>query len=377
MPAGEEHAKKPDWLNDPKYYHNRGDFFGSAAADVATHGDFAGLDDVMTENPRVVQGFIDIYESWIADFGIDGYRIDTARHVNSGFWRQFIPAILDFAKANGRPNFHIFGEVYDADSAVLARHTRVDGYPAVLDFGFQAAAQSVIGGREGPSRLQHLFLADADFAPDHGGAAQLPTFLDNHDMGRFAWLLQKANPRMAREELARRVELGHALLMFSRGAPVIYYGDEQGLVGSGGDQASRQTLFPSRVPAYQAERPLGASKAGAPGFDEAAPLYRAIVQMTAIRNAHVALRRGEQAVRVAGDKPGLYVFTRTDPSDGQYVIALNTSSAPVSGNTTVDVAYTRWTSLHGACPSQSAAPGTLALSVPALGWTVCRAEAGR
>ena len=25
VPAGEEHAKAPDWLNDPIYYHNRGD----------------------------------------------------------------------------------------------------------------------------------------------------------------------------------------------------------------------------------------------------------------------------------------------------------------------------------------------------------------
>ncbi len=377
VPTAEAHVKKPEWLNDPRFYHNRGDIFGSPAAEAATQGDFAGLDDVMTENPLVVQGFIEIYESWIADFGIDGYRIDTARHVNPGFWRQFIPAVLSFAKSKGRPNFHVFGEVYDSDSAVLARHTRVDGYPAVLDFGFQAAAEAVISGRAGPERLAHLFLADPDFSPDHGGAAQLPTFLDNHDMGRFAYLLKKQLPKASRDELLKRVELGHALLLFSRGAPVIYYGDEQGMVGLGGDQAARQTMFDSRVPAYQGELRLGAAKPAAPGFDETAPLYRAIAGMAAIRNAHAGLRQGAQVVRVAGEKPGFYVFTRTDPEDGQYVVALNTSLAPQSANTTVDAAYMRWTGLHGACPAQSAAPGTLALSVPALGWVVCRAEAGR
>ncbi|MBE7218415.1 MAG: alpha-amylase [Caulobacteraceae bacterium] len=376
VPAEEAHVKKPEWLNDPIYYHDRGDFEGSAAADMITHGDFSGLDDVATENPRVVSGFIDIYERWIADFGIDGYRIDTARHVNPGFWQAFIPAILDFAKRHGRPNFHIFGEVYDPDSGVLARHTRVDGFPAVLDFGFQAAAQAVIGGKEGPKRLAHTFLSDPDFSPAHGGAAQLPTFLDNHDMGRFAYLLHKDSPAMGRDELLRRVELGHALLMFSRGAPVIYYGDEQGLEGKGGDQASRQTLFPSRVPSYQAERPLGRAQAGAPGFDEGAPLYRAIAGMAAIRNAHPGLRRGVQEVRVAGDTPGLYVWTRSDPGDGQYVIAINTSLRPQAGDTVVDADRARWTALHGACAPESRAPGSLHVEVPALGWIVCRSGGG-
>lgn len=376
VPAGETHVKKPEWLNNPIYYHNRGDFAGSGAQDMITHGDFSGLDDLATENPRVVKGFIDIYDSWIADFGIDGYRIDTARHVNPGFWRAFIPAVLDFARAHGRPNFYIFGEVYDPDSGVLARHTRVDGYPAVLDFGFQAAAQAVVGGNEAPARLAHTFLSDPDYAPEHGGAAQLPIFLDNHDMGRFAWLLHKDHPAIGRDELLRRVELGHALLMFSRGVPVIYYGDEQGLAGTGGDQASRQTLFPSRVASYQAETPLGASRAGAPGWDEGAPLYRSIAAMTALRNAHPGLRDGEQVVRIADEEPGLYVFTRTDPTDGQYVIALNTSLQFRAAYTVVNSGFNRWSALHGACAAHSAAPGSLHVEVPALGWIVCRSGGG-
>ncbi len=369
-PPAEAHVKKPDWLNDPIYYHNRGDFEGSGAVDQITHGDFSGLDDLMTENPRVVDGFIDIYGRWIADFGVDGFRIDTARHVNPGFWRRFIPAMLQVARAHGRPNFHIFGEVYDPDTGVLARHTRVDGYPAVLDFAFQASAQAVIGGKEGPARLAHTFFADPDFAPEHGGADQLPTFLDNHDMGRFSWLLHRDNPAMGRDELLRRVELGHALLLFSRGAPAIYYGDEQGLEGAGDGQDSRQTLFPS--PAYAGEARLGTSRTGAPGWDEDAPLFRAIAGMAAIRNAHPGLRRGVQEVRLADQKPGLYVWTRTDPQDGQYVIALNTSLEPRGAGVTVDPLATRWTALHGACAPASSAPGAYRVDVPALGWIVCR-----
>ena len=73
LPPGDEHRKVPDWLNDPIYYHNRGDstFKGESALD----GDFAGLDDLFTENPRVVQGFIDIYGRWIDEFGVDSLVI--------------------------------------------------------------------------------------------------------------------------------------------------------------------------------------------------------------------------------------------------------------------------------------------------------------
>jgi hypothetical protein len=63
LPTGEEHAKNPAWLNDVRFYHNRGntDFTG----EKSLHGDFVGLDDLFTERPVVVRGMIDIYRQWI------------------------------------------------------------------------------------------------------------------------------------------------------------------------------------------------------------------------------------------------------------------------------------------------------------------------
>ena len=79
-------VKVPAWLNDPTLYHNRGDstFEGESVLD----GDFSGLDDLMTENPVVVDGFVDVYQDWV-DFGIDGFRIDTVKHVNLEFWQTW------------------------------------------------------------------------------------------------------------------------------------------------------------------------------------------------------------------------------------------------------------------------------------------------
>ena len=52
--------KKPDWLNDTIYYHNRGD--STFSGENSLLGDFFGLDDLFTEHPRVVEGMIDIYK---------------------------------------------------------------------------------------------------------------------------------------------------------------------------------------------------------------------------------------------------------------------------------------------------------------------------
>ena len=57
--AAEAQAKTPAWLNEPIYYHNRGE--STFRGESSSFGDFAGLDDVFTENPRVVAGMIEIY----------------------------------------------------------------------------------------------------------------------------------------------------------------------------------------------------------------------------------------------------------------------------------------------------------------------------
>jgi glycosidase len=153
VPAAEATLKVPGWLNDPIWYHNRGN--STFAGESSTLGDFVGLDDLMTENPRVVQGFIDIYGRWIDDYGLDGFRIDTARHVNPEFWQAFVPAMLARARARGIANFHIFGEVAtsELDVAMLARATRVDKLPTVLDFAFRAAVLSTVAGGAGTDTL--------------------------------------------------------------------------------------------------------------------------------------------------------------------------------------------------------------------------------
>ena len=62
---------------------------------------------------------IDIYEAWV-DLGIDGFRIDTVKHVNMEFWQQFAPALAARGRRDGNDDFFMFGEVYDADPAFMS-----------------------------------------------------------------------------------------------------------------------------------------------------------------------------------------------------------------------------------------------------------------
>jgi len=370
VPDREATLKVPAWLNDPIYYHNRGD--STFAGESSLDGDFAGLDDLFTENPRVVQGMIDIYGDWIDRYGVDGFRIDTARHVNPAFWQAFVPAMLERAHARGIPNFHIFGEVYDHDPAVLARFTRVDRYPAVLDFAFQTVATDVANGTRGTDALTRLFMADALYAGGEAGALQLPTFLGNHDMGRIGGFILEVHPGISDDELLARSTLAHALMMFSRGAPVIYYGDEQGFAGEGGYGAARADMFPSGVAAYANQRHIGPVRTP---FDTTAPLYRRIAEMARLRAANPALRRGLQIVRASGDRPGLFAVSRvlTD-QPGEILIVYNSATEPKTANIEVAAASRSWASLHGQCPATASAPGSIRVSVPALGYILCVSE---
>ena len=367
VPAGEENAKVPAWLNDPIRYHNRGEstFSGESSLD----GDFAGLDDLLTEDPVVVQGMIDIFGGWIDRYGIDGYRIDTARHVNPEFWQAFIPAMTARAAAKGIPNFHIFGEVYDPDPAVTARFTRVDGYPAVLDFPFQKQATDVAAGKVGTDALAKLFDADAIYANGAETAAILPTFLGNHDMGRIGFFVKQANPNADDAELLARIKLAHALMMFSRGVPTLYYGDEQGFAGAGGYGNSRQDMWPSRTPIYANETPVGGRRAA---YSTEAPLYKAIAEMARLRAAEPALRRGRQVVRAYGDKPGLFALSRLTDDDGEVLVLFNSSTAPVSAQVEVEPGSLRWQALRGDCAARSSAPASVAVRVPPLDYLVCK-----
>jgi len=381
LPAGEEHSKVPAWLNDPLLYHNRGNT--TFEGESSQFGDFVGLDDLMTENPRVVQGMIEIYGGWIDRYGIDGFRIDTARHVNPEFWQAFVPAMLQRAAARGIPHFHIFGEVStsDIDVALLARYTRVAKLPAVLDFAFANAVRATVAGNAGTDKLARLFADDALYEGGEQTALQLPTYVSNHDSGRFGFHVRAARPQASDEEVLKRVLLAHAMLLTLRGVPVVYYGDEQGFTGVGGDQDARQDMMKSRTPSYMADRRIGVGLKPdlqpTNNFNLEHPIAQQIAKLSAVRRAQAALRSGRQVVRNYAESPGLFAVSRIDPTTGREIaIAFNTSLQPLSSVIEVDAGSRRFSALYGHCESEVSAPGSYRVVLAPLDFVVCAAGDG-
>jgi glycosidase len=372
VPPAEANVKVPAWLNDLRLYHNRGnsDFRGESSL----LGDFVGLDDLMTENPRVVRGFIDIYGAWIEKYRIDGFRIDTARHVNPEFWQVFAPAMLNRARALGIPNFHIFGEVAadGIDVAQLARHTRVDKLPAVLDFGFANAVKEVLAKDAGTSVLARLFEDDGLYEGGAVAAMRLPTFTGNHDFGRLAWFIRDNRPGIGDEELAQRVMLGNAMLFLLRGVPVVYYGDEQGFSGHGVDQAARQDMFASQVASYNDQRSLGTGGSTAvANFNTRHPMYAQIASLSKLRRDYPALRRGRQVVRAHGRTPGLFAASRIGNDGREVLVAFNTSTTALVAQVQVETTSLSFTTARGPCPVRASAPGSVEVKLLPLSYVVC------
>src|SRR5699024_9168805 len=127
---------------------------------------------------------------------------------------------LDYAHANGKDDFFMFGEVYNADPVKLSPYLRTTDMNSVLDFTFQARARSFAEGGS-VQGLSSLFAGDDYYATPDKNAHALPTFLGNHDMGRIGFFVKDSSDALKRSELA------HSLMYLTRGQPVVYYGDEQ------------------------------------------------------------------------------------------------------------------------------------------------------
>ncbi|MCQ4205984.1 pullulanase-type alpha-1,6-glucosidase [Streptomyces longispororuber] len=359
----------PSWLNDPTMYHNRGD--STWEGESATYGDFNGLDDLWTERPEVVKGMRDIYQKWVHDFDIDGFRIDTVKHVDLDFWTQWATALDTYAAKQGRDDFFMFGEVYSADTDVTSPYVTRGRLDATLDFPFQDAARAYASQGASADRLAKVFADDYKYASDKANAYEQVTFLGNHDMGRIGTFLKADNPKASDAELLKRDKLANEVMFLSRGNPVVYYGDEQGFTGAGGDKDARQTMFGSKVDDYLDDDEIGTDRTHADdAYDTTHPLYQSIAALAKLRKANPGLTDGAQQELYAKDS--VYAFSRTGEDDREYVVAVN--NATEAKTVTLPVESATFLALYGGSGKETATGGTVTVTVPALSSLVLRAE---
>ena len=364
-----KNIKAPAFLNDLTNYHNRGD--STFSGESSTFGDFFGLDDVFTEKPAVVAGWTKNWQDWITKFDIDGYRIDTAKHVNPEFWQAFLPAVLKTAASVGKSYFPIFGEVWDTDPNYLAKFVTDYKFPGVLDFAFQAAASKYATYGNGERDLLDLFNQDDLYTTATTSAYGLTTFLDNHDMGRIGNFLQ-GNTDATPAQLLERGNFANALLFLLRGGPTVYYGDEKGMTGNGGDKAARQDMFATQVIDWQNEVRIGGEPIGTKSaFDVTNPLEKNISELQALTKRYPALRSGTQQLRYAGD--GAFAVSRY-LNKQEFLVAFNGRDADAKLELPVSTLNSTWSTISGSTSGISAAGKSVSLTLPPRAWVVLKAD---
>ena len=377
LPAESKKLKNPAWLNDINNYHNVGDMGSCWGVGNCTKlGDFYGLDDLATEKAVVYKGWADVYGKWISQYGISGFRVDTARHVDDKFFKNWSPLIQATAKKSNIKDFTIFGEVFDYSTFNLMTYVRQNKIQTLLDFPFQAKATEYASGYSNAAALTALFENDDYYTSAQSSASNLVTFLGNHDVGRVGYTIANKRVQPA-SQLLPRTNLANALMYFSRGIPVVYYGDEVGMTGtnSGKDQFARQDMFATDIEIWKNEVRIGGSPIGdgnAFAATSQSPVAQYLIKLAQIRKENPALANGPMLERFS--KYALYVISKKDVMDNrEYLVAFNNSDTDEVVEVTTATSTGGWSQILGTTDvvtNQS----KVTFTVPALSTIVLKAN---
>jgi glycosidase len=281
---------------------------------------------------------VDIYGYWVENANLDGFRIDTLKHVEHAFWQAFAGGIRDRAALLGKEKFFMFGESFDGDDALNGSFTMDEEVDSVVYFSQKFQVYDDVFKYGGPTRnIERLLAArDTNYGTSaHARGAGLPprdllvNFIDNHDIPRFLY----------DKDSLPALQSALTYLLTQDGVPCLYYGTEQGFRG-GNDPANREPLWLSN-------------------YDTSGVLYRHISALTALRRAHVALRRGDFSLRWVTDRTGseedagIVAFERSYDTD-RVLVVINTnddhtSHTSWSGND-MPVGFARGTRLREVFP---------------------------
>ena len=377
IPAESKKLKNPAWLNDINNYHNVGDMGSCWGVGNCTKlGDFYGLDDLATEKPVVYKGWADVYGKWISTYGISGFRVDTARHVDDKFFKNWSPLIQATANKSNIKDFTIFGEVFDYSTFNLMTYVRQNKIQTVLDFPFQAKATEYASGYSNAASLTTLFENDDYYTSAQSSASNLITFLGNHDVGRAGYIISSKRIQPA-DQLLPRTNLANALMYFSRGIPVVYYGDEVGMTGtnSGKDQFARQDMFATDIEIWKNEVRIGGSPIGngdAFTATSQSPVAQYLIKLAQIRKENPALANGPMLERFS--KYALYIISKKDVVENrEYLVAFNNSDTDEVVEVTTATSTGGWSQILGTT-DVTTNQSKVTFTVPALSTIVLKAN---
>ena len=203
-----EDPEKKAWFNPNKPINNWKD------KKEVELGWLAGLPDLDQTNPEVEKYFVDNAIWWIDETGIDGFRLDTVRHVSHDFWKTFSSAIKE-----KHPDFFLLGEVWEQNTKTLESYHQ-DGIDSITNYALFQGIENAFRLQTAPSSLVNALKKETAFTQP----TQNAIFIDNHDNSRF----MSNNPRMSEEYTKEAL----TFLYTYPAIPVLYYGTEIGMEGA-------------------------------------------------------------------------------------------------------------------------------------------------
>jgi len=334
----------PEEFQRPGSYKRRGQIWNWSDPDQAINGDFLSLKELEITESDVLDALIKVYKYWISITDVDGFRVDTVKHMESSATAIFCNALREYAKRIGKHNFFIFGEIVGDDPTIqryIGRNSRIPGtnerFPsldAALDFPLYFVLEEIIKGFLSPSHLRERYERFKTLYADHGEAGRyFVTFVDNHD--------QMSRPYrrfLHRDPFPGQAVLAMGYLLTSQGVPCIYYGTEQGFDGGGNhDSYVRECMFGGEWGAFDST--------GHHFFNQDHPLYKDIARIAAIRRREPALRYGRQYFReISGngwdfghpiDGTCTLAYSRILDTN-EILVAMNLDTSPRADFVTVD-----------------------------------------
>ena len=309
----------------------------------------SGLPDFATEKADVRAKLVEWQTSWMKDYGVDYFRVDTVKHVDSTTW-----AALKNSTTEVNPSFKMIGEYYGAGYASNGSTLGSGQMDADLDFDFNDQATSFVSGN---ISSVEKFLSARNSALNN--AYMTGQFLSSHDEDGFKASL--INGKGYTEDEATSAALVAATLQLTaKGIPVIYYGEEVGLSGLNN--------YPYQTNRYD----MDFSKATKDNVT-----YQHYKNLLSIRNAYTdVFARGSRTVVAGSDEEGYDVVSRSYGGTTLYV-GMNIKDAAKEVKVPVSLAAgTEVKDLYSGATYTVGSDKTVAVTIPAAkdGGTVILTE---
>ena len=173
--------------------------------------------------------------------GIDGWRLDVAREVPIGFWKQWRSVVKAI-----NPNSIIVGELWELSPDFIS----VDGpFDALMNYNFAFAVNDFFIADKNKISVDEFIerLKKIDETYPAENLFVLQNLLSSHDTERLSSMIlnpdrgfdrdanennKNYNPGKPTKEVYEKQKLAAAFQLLYRGAPMIYYGDEVGMWGA-------------------------------------------------------------------------------------------------------------------------------------------------